>query len=236
MDIGILQHIHFWCKSSISGTAILDEFPEFERRVIDGLRQPLEDRVISVARARGSMQFPADFILIVAMNPCPCGNRGGRKTCVCLPMALERYRRKISEPIVDRIDLWVEVGPIEVEELAKKKEKGSGEGSEGEKLRHAIEDARARQRARYGHAEGALSKNPKNAALSVRDIDTFIELPASVKEILAGASRRMDLSARSYHKMIKVARTIADLAGSDGITDDHMLEALQYRRKQEDRL
>lgn len=208
------------------GVLFLDEFPEFERRVIDSLRQPLEDRVISVSRARGSMQFPADFILVAAMNPCPCGNRGSKKPCVCLPSALERYRRKLSEPIIDRIDLWVEVGAVDVAELGEKRER-AGESREGEALRQAVRDARERQKKRYG--SNGVSKN---AALSVRDIDTFIELPASVKTILADAARRMDLSARSYHKMIKVARTIADLAGEERIRDEHMLEALQYRRKE----
>lgn len=204
------------------GVLFLDEFPEFDRRVIDALRQPLEDRVVSIARARGSMRFPADFILVVAMNPCPCGNRGSKKMCVCAPVALDRYKRKISEPIIDRIDLWVEVGAVDIDELSKRAEPQSG----GVRIQNAVASARRTQRDRYRSADVAVTKN---AALSVRDIDRFIELPESGKTILAEAAEQLNLSARSYHKMIKVARTIADLAGSADIHDDHVLEALQYR-------
>ncbi len=206
------------------GVLFLDEFPEFDRRVIDSLRQPLEDRVVSISRARGSMQFPADFILIVAMNPCPCGNQGSKKPCVCMPVALERYKRKISEPIVDRIDLWVEVGPIEIDELGAKKERRG----EGAALMAAVADARRRQKERFSRAGLSMTKN---AALSVRDIDNHIVIPESGKGILRDAARKLNLSPRSYHKMIKISRTIADLAGEEEVRDDHVLEALRYRRK-----
>ncbi len=204
------------------GVLFLDEFPEFEKRVIEALRQPLEDRVINVARARGSLSFPADFILIAAMNPCPCGHRGSRgRECVCSPMALARYGRKISGPIIDRIDLWLEVGPIDHEKLA-----GPTLGESSASLRARVEGARARQAARL-RAAGREART--NSQLNTKDLRLLAPLSESSTKLLNEAAKKLDLSARAYHRIIKLARTIADLAGDEGIKDEHLIEALQYR-------
>ncbi len=207
------------------GVLFLDEFPEFERRVIEALRQPMEDRVISVARAKGTAQFPARFTLVAAMNPCPCGNYGHPEiACTCSPFALEKYKKKISGPIADRIDLWCTMGPIELGELGKRKK----EGTETRVAREKVLKARAAQKGRFIH-----TKNPgkTNSELSPREIDELIPLTASVRSTLEKAATRLALSPRAYHRVIKVARTIADLDDSPDINDSHILEALQYRER-----
>jgi magnesium chelatase family protein len=207
------------------GVLFLDEFPEFDRRVIEALRQPLEDRVITVARARGTAQFPARFILIAAMNPCPCGNYGHPHiACTCSPTALERYRRKISGPIADRIDLWMQMGPVELQELGKRNK----EGTETAAAREAVRKAREIQAKR--NSRGGTGK--LNSELAPRDLDEFVPLTASARATLEKAGTRLSLSPRAFHRVIKVSRTIADLDGSPSINDSHILEALQYREKE----
>lgn len=209
------------------GVLFMDEFPEFERRVIESLRQPLEDKVISVARAKGTARFPADVILIAAMNPCPCGNFGFKgKSCICTPSALQRYRRKMSGPIVDRIDIWLEVDRILPQDLSYGKD---GEGSHV--YRKKVFDARNIQRQRF---EKLNSKSVKNADLSARDIVSMISVGDEAKQTLNIAAERLGFSPRVYHRMLKVARTIADLDGSDEITRNHILEAVEYRPKKFD--
>lgn len=204
------------------GVLFLDEFPEFERRVIEALRQPLEDRVISVARARGTAQFPARFILVAAMNPCPCGNWGHPEIeCTCSPIALEKYKRKISGPIADRIDLWMQMGPVELVELGKKSQKGA----ETLAARKKVKEARERQQERYRK----LGKT--NSDLSPRELEEFIFLRPPVRATLERAGARLALSPRAFHRIIKVARTIADLDNSKEIEESHILEALQYRER-----
>jgi magnesium chelatase family protein len=207
------------------GVLFLDEFPEFERRVIDSLRQPLEDRVVSISRAKGSAQFPANFILVAAMNPCPCGNFGFRgKECVCSPIQLLRYQRKISGPILERIDIWLEVPRIEHEKLS-----GENTGESSDTVRERISNARKTQEKRFGKN----SKIKTNAEMSVRNLVETVVLNDEVKEVLNSSAERLLFSPRVYHKIIKVARTIADLEGSQEILTKHILEAIQYRPKKQ---
>ncbi len=207
------------------GVLFLDEFPEFDRRVIDSLREPIEERVVSISRAKGSVRFPAHFILIAAMNPCPCGNFGIKgKPCICLPIAIERYKRKISGPIIDRIDLWVEVSRVEHERLSD----GIVE-KETEGIRKNVLRARGVARARFEKAGRTISQNGE---MNARDLGIFAPLSPAEKQELNTAATHYNISARAYHKVIKVARTIADLEDSERVTRDHIMEALQYRPKQ----
>lgn len=207
------------------GVLFLDEFPEFERRVIEALRQPLEDRVISVARAKGTAQFPARFTLVAAMNPCPCGNYGHPDiACVCTPMSLERYRRKISGPIADRIDLWSVMGPVELGELGRR----DADGAQTNAARERVVKARAAQKKRFSKTK---HPNKTNSELSPRELDELVPLSDKARDILEKAGARLSLSPRAFHRVIKVARTIADLDGHTDINDTHILEALQYREK-----
>ena len=208
------------------GVLFLDEFPEFERRVIDALRQPLEDRVVSVARVKGSAQFPAHFTLITAMNPCPCGNNGVRgKVCSCGQHQIDRYKRKISGPIVDRIDLWTEVSVVEHEKLTE----GRGTEETSEQVRSRVAKARVKAEERYKKLKLPFKTN---SDVGPRDIATAIPLSDEVKQALNLSAKKHDLSARSYHRLIKLARTVADLEGHDDVTTNDLLEALQYRPKQ----
>lgn len=207
------------------GVLFLDEFPEFDKRVLEALRQPLEDRIIRVSRAKGTSTFPANFILVAAMNPCPCGHRGTRgKECVCNPGAIARYDRKLSGPIIDRVDLWLAVPPVAPEKLS------AADPSEPEspRLRAKITAARERQLARFAK-EG--NKIKTNSEMSPKELKKYAPLGEKETKLLNDAALRLGLSARAYHRVIKVARTIADLAGSDQIHTDHLLEAIQYRPK-----
>ncbi|TAK57208.1 ATP-binding protein, partial [Patescibacteria group bacterium] len=205
------------------GVLFLDEFPEFDRKVIDSLRQPLEDRVVSVSRAKGSVLFPAHFILIATMNPCPCGNYGIKgKECVCSALSSQRYQLKISGPIVDRIDIWLEVGSVSHADLARKDKTGETT----EIIRKRVLEARTIQGNRFKKA----GKNIKtNAEMSAKQIEELIDLDLETTKILTTSAEKLDLSARAYHKIIKLARTIADLDKSPHVLTPHILEALQYR-------
>ena len=214
------------------GVLFLDEFPEFERRVIEALRQPLEDGAINVSRAKGSLTFPARFIMVCTMNPCPCGNYGSKtKTCVCSQSSLMRYKRKISGPIVDRIDLWLEVPQVEYSKLSD--ETGQGESSAAIQAR--VIKAREIQKNRFDasvkRSNNKHTNTMTNGEMGVREIKRLAPLSENVKGILNQAATRLDLSGRAYHKVIKIARTIADLEGEQNIAASHLLEALQYRPK-----
>ncbi len=206
------------------GVLFLDEFPEFDRRVIEALRQPLEDRVISVARSKGSALFPARFTLVAAMNPCPCGNWGHPTiACTCPPLALERYRRKISGPIADRIDLWAAMGPVGLGELDRR----AADNAETRDARAKVARARAAQEARFG------SSSKTNSEISPREIDSLIPHRSAARRMLEKAGARFNLSPRGYHRTLKVARTIADLGDRDEVGENDILEALQYRRQKD---
>lgn len=208
------------------GILFLDEFPEFESKAIESLREPLEERVVSVSRARGTVKFPAHFILIAAMNPCPCGNYGIKgKPCTCSVMQIERYKKKISGPIIDRIDIWTEVSKVDHDKLTEVAEK-----SESIPARERIMRARGIQEKRFKDAGRKISTNSE---MSARDITVILNLSNDVKDILNRSAKTLDLSARSYHKIIKLARTIADLDSSPDLDVTHILEAISYRPKQQ---
>lgn len=203
------------------GILFLDEFAEFHRDVVNALREPLEDAQVSVARARGSATFPANFMLIAALNPCPCGKYGTRD-CRCSHLNVERYKRKISGPVADRIDMWVSVGEMPPEELAMRKR---AKDTETDAARERIASARERQRKRFKKVASVST----NADMGPKELEELAQLSPAGEKTLMGAARSLKLSPRGYHRTIKLARTIADLAGCDTIEEPHMMEALQYR-------
>lgn len=207
------------------GVLFLDEFAEFDRRVIETLRQPLEEREINISRAKGSFSFPANFILIAAMNPCPCGNYGTKgKECVCTPINLVKYQRKISGPIIDRIDMWLEVSKVDHQKLSDNK----SDGDATKEIKNRVVTAREIQKKRFTDSRRGLKTNSE---MNTRDLTIMVNLKKEVKDILNSSAEKLDLSARAYHRVIKLARTIADLADSEEIEINHILEALQYRPK-----
>ena len=201
------------------GTQFMDEFPEFERRSLDALRQPLEDKVVAISRVQGTALFPADFILVAAMNPYRGSEDGSTDYAASM---MESYRGKVSGPILDRIDLWLEVPHVPYETLAAK----TNDHDETKNARTKILKARDQQQKRFQN-RGFTT----NDAMGARDIEEVIELSDDVKELLKHSSAKLNLSPRSYHRLIKVARTIADLEGKGNIETEHVLEALQYRVK-----
>lgn len=204
-----------------NGVLFLDELPEFKRSVLEVMRQPLEDRKITIARAALTVDYPASFMLVASMNPCPCGYYNHpNKECVCAPGAVQKYLNKISGPLLDRIDIQVEIVPVPFEDLSNKK---PGESSEC--IRKRVIRARAIQQERYQHENGIYC----NAQMNTRLLNKYVVLDDACKNILQRAVNQLQLSARAYDRILKVSRTIADLDGSEKVLPKHLSEAITYR-------
>jgi magnesium chelatase family protein len=202
------------------GVLFLDELPEFNRRSLESLRQPLEEGRVTISRAARSTTFPADFVLIAAMNPCPCGFLGDPKhVCKCAPIQIEKYMGRISGPLLDRIDLHIEVPPVPFDDLSK-----PGEGTGSASMREEVHRAREIQATRFGRGAGRL-----NGRMTSKQIRTHCKLDDAGRETLREAMDSLGLSARAHDRILRVSRTVADLAGSASITQDHVAEAIGYR-------
>lgn len=200
----------------------LDELPEYKKNVIETLRGPLEEGHITISRALASLSFPARFMLAAAMNPCPCGHWGDpARPCTCTPKQIVRYRSRISGPLLDRIDIHIGVPRVEWKELS-----GDEIGESSAQILSRIEAARTRQRSRFKDFPGLHS----NAHMGPALIGRYCATDTEGKRLLQMAVERLGLSARAYHRVLKVARTIADLAGEENIAPAHLAEAIQYRQ------
>jgi magnesium chelatase family protein len=215
------------------GVLFLDEFPEFGTRVLEVMRQPMEDKVVTISRAKGSLTFSANFQLIAAMNPCPCGYYGDAiKPCSCAHALVTKYQKRISGPLLDRIDIHIEVPRVDYEKLS---EDRVGESSEC--IRARVQAARNIQQARFTKPKSLFSNNGSstdivcNADMRVGEIRQFCRLQDEGQRLMRAAMTQLNLSARAYHRILKLARTIADLAGCEEIQSVHLAEALQYRPK-----
>ena len=199
-----------------NGVLFLDELPEFHRDVLEALREPLEEGRVVISRATGTMTFPSNFMLVAAMNPCPCGFYGDpKRECRCSPSMITKYRNKISGPLLDRIDIHVEVPAVKYKEMA-----GEATGEASERIRERVESARVVQRERYSHS---------NARLAPKEIKEHCRLDDECQQLLKMAMTELNLSARAYDRILKVSRTIADLERADTIQSQHISEAIQYR-------
>jgi len=204
-----------------NGVLFLDELPEFKRTVLEVMRQPLEDRVVTISRAKFSVEYPASLMLVASMNPCPCGYYNHpTKDCVCAPGVVQNYLNKISGPLLDRIDIHIEVTPVSFDELTDDRE-----GEPSVTIRERVIDARILQESRFKD-KGHLHCNAQMASNEVKKI---CEIDEDGHELLKTAMDRLNLSARAYDRILKVARTIADLAKSDNVKTEHLAEAIQYR-------
>ncbi len=201
------------------GILFLDELPEFKRQTLDLLRQPLEERKIQIARTGGSFTYPADVMLVGAMNPCPCGYYPDRNKCRCTPAEIHHYLSRISGPILDRIDLCANASRIEIRQLQSKKK-----GESSKDMRQKVMKARKQQKIRY---QGTGYRF--NSELAAGDLDRYCHLEREEMEMLEKMFGTLALSARAYHKLLKVARTIADLEASECIMKKHLMEAVCFR-------
>ena len=204
-----------------NGVLFCDELPEFSRTVLEVMRQPLEDRKINISRAKYTIEFPCSFMFVASMNPCPCGYYGDpTHNCVCTPGQIQRYMNKISGPLLDRIDIQCEITPVPFKDIS-----NARQGEPSEKIRERVMKARAIQEDRYKGVKGVYC----NAQMSEKMIHIYAEPDADGLNMLRYAMERLNLSARAYSRILKVARTIADLDASDNITTAHLAEAISYR-------
>ncbi len=201
-----------------NGVLFLDEFTEFDRVVTESLREPLEEKRISITRSLGKMEFPAKMIFVAACNPCPCGNGFDEDLCTCTPFDIRRYLKKLSGPIIDRIDLYIEIYRLNENEILK-----DSRGDKSEVIRERVLKAREFQKNRFG-------KEKLNGDMLNDDIEKYCVLDKECEKIMRGAIRSLNLSMRTYHKILKVARTIADLSSSKDIEKSHLMEAITYRK------
>ena len=201
--------------------SLIDEIVEMAPKTLEVLRQPIEDKIVTISRAQGSMTFPANFLLVGAMNPCPCGYFGDNtRACTCSPTMISRYQGRLSGPLLDRIDLHVDVPRVEYDRLM------SDERAEtSTAVRQRVENAREHQRKRFEGRTGLYA----NSDMGVSEIQQLCYLSPEAKQLLEISTKRMQLSARSYHRVIKLSRTIADLEDSRRIEVQHIAESLQYR-------
>jgi magnesium chelatase family protein len=204
-----------------NGVLFLDELPEFKRTVLEVMRQPMEERKVTISRAKVALDFPASFMLIASMNPCPCGFfNHPEKECTCGPGIVQKYLNKISGPLLDRIDLHVEVTPVAFSELS-----STQEFEKSEKIRERVIKAREIQTERYKNSEGVYA----NAQMSSKQLKEICVISTAAQNLLKTAMEKLNLSARAYDRILKVSRTIADLEGSENIQPQHLAEAIQYR-------
>jgi magnesium chelatase family protein len=204
-----------------NGVLFLDELPEFKRQVLEVMRQPMEERKVTISRAKVALDFPASFMLIASMNPCPCGFfNHPDKECTCPPGAVQKYLNKISGPLLDRIDLHVEVTPVAFNELS-----SAQQFEKSGSIRSRVIKAREIQQERYKKADGIYA----NAQMSSKQLKEICEISTAGHNLLKTAMEKLNLSARAYDRILKVSRTIADLAASEHIKPEHLAEAIQYR-------
>jgi magnesium chelatase family protein len=209
------------------GVLFLDEFPEFGTRVLEVMRQPMEDKIVTISRAKGSLTFSANFQLIAAMNPCPCGFYGdAQKPCTCAPAVVTKYQKRISGPILDRIDIHIEVPRVDYEKLS-----GDRLGESSASIRQRVQAARNIQHKRYANPDSQNTDIICNADMRIGEVRQFCSLQPEGQSLMRSAMSQLNLSARAYHRILKLSRTIADLAGSEEIQSPHLAEALQYRPK-----
>jgi magnesium chelatase family protein len=224
-DAGLIGGGHIPKPGEVSlahhGVLFLDELPEFKKNVLEVMRQPMEDGKVTISRAALSVTYPASFMLVSAMNPCPCGYFGDpNHECTCTVPQILRYRAKISGPLMDRIDIHIEVPAVKFRELS-----GKEKGESSEAIRQRVRKARSVQLKRFQGKKGIFC----NAHMSTRDIRHFCKLPLAGEELLSHAITRLGLSARAYDRILKVSRSIADLEGTEDIRPEYISEAIQYR-------
>jgi magnesium chelatase family protein len=213
-----------------NGVLFLDEMPEFHKDTLEALRQPLEDGVVTITRINASLTYPARLMLVGALNPCPCGYFGDRlRECTCTPLQIKRYYSRLSGPLMDRIDLHIEVPRLPYEDISRQSRAESSR-----EVKQRVEQARAIQRQRFAEGKNGRHTHSSNtvtcnAGMGPQEVRLYCQLTRDAKALLKSAFNSLNLTGRAYDRIVKVSRTIADLAGSDPITESHVAESLQYR-------